>query len=45
MAWFNYELSNPGNIDPADGFSFSYGNIPFGGLSNLAEKAGLATLP
>lgn len=36
---FDYELSDaPGGNQPADGFSFSYGNIPFNTLSIQGEE-------
>ena len=35
---FDFEITGPAAGDPADGFAFSYGNVPFGNLSNQPEE-------
>jgi hypothetical protein len=42
---FDFEITAAANQNPADGFSFSYGSLPFGTLSSLAEEGWFGFTP
>tara|TARA_B110000438_G_scaffold302283_1_gene359535 strand:- start:4259 stop:5044 length:786 start_codon:yes stop_codon:yes gene_type:complete len=42
---FDFEIIAPATGNPADGFAFSYGNLPFGSLSNKAEEGWSGSTP
>jgi hypothetical protein len=42
---FDFEITAPANQNPADGFSFSYGSLPFGTLSNIPEEGWFGFTP